>query len=485
MSHFDLTHATSGPALEPARRRLLPPATLPVGFAIALIGGPGPNLLLALLSVAVLIVGCILLWRPGESPILLFVFAYPWVQGSIAIYHANWLGIDIADYASFHGDMHTAVAMSLAGVLALAVGMRMAAGARRVKDVIVVREMALSQPMRRWFRLYAMAWAISFLALSFAWVLPGLFQSMLALAGLRWAFFFMLALAHFLRGRDRGRFFPLAFLFELAPAIGGYFSDFKTVFIVTLAATLASGVRLTPKALLGSGALLVSIVALGIVWTAVKGEFRIFVSGGQAEQIVTVDYPTRLAKLYELVANLNVDALADATDQFLRRVTYVEFFSVVLLNVPANQPHSSGAIFGDAITRVFMPRLLFVDKDVVDDTARTNYYTGGLAGSSEGTSISLGYIAEAYIDFGTLGMFAALVAIGVFYGVIYRILLRWRHSRGLLGIAVVTAALTSISPMESSFTKVFASVIVSLLVAWAIIVFIVPRWAPWLVADRR
>ena len=97
----------------------------------------------------------------------------------------------------------------------------------------------------------------------------------------------------------------------------------------------------------------------------------------------------------------------------------------------------------------------------------------------------LGYIAEAYIDFGTLGMFAALAAIGVFYGAIYRILLRWRRSRGLLGIAVATAALTSISPMESSFTKVFASVIVSLLVAWAVIVFIVPRWAPWLVADRR
>ena len=58
-----------------------------------------------------------------------------------------------------------------AQLLALAVGMRLGAGPRRAEDVLAVRETALSQPMRRWFRLYAMAWAIGFLALSFATIL--------------------------------------------------------------------------------------------------------------------------------------------------------------------------------------------------------------------------------------------------------------------------------------------------------------------------
>ena len=78
-------------------------------------------------------------------------------------------------------------------------------------------------------------------------------------------------------------------------------------------------------------------------------------------------------------------------------------------------------------------------------------------------------------------MFVALIGIGLFYGAIYRVLSRWRRSQGLLGMAVATAVLVSVGAMENSFTKVFGGVIVSLVVAIMMIVFIVPRLAPWLV----
>jgi hypothetical protein len=464
-----------------ARGALLPPATLSVALALLLFGAAGPNLLLALLSVAVLIAGCLLLWRPGEPPILLFTFAYPWLQGSIAIFHANWLGVDVTQYAPYAGDMYGAIVMSLTGLLAIAVGMRLGSGPRHKGDVYAVRGMALSQPIQSWFRLYALAWAMSFVALSFAWVMPGLTQPMLALAGMRWVFFFMLAVACFTQGRGLSAPFLVAFLFELSAGIGTYFADFKTVFIISFFAALACGTRISSRMLLGACLIAIMAVTLAVVWAAIKGEYRSFVSGGDAAQIVTVDYATRLTKLYELATNLDIEGLTSAVNQLLRRLTYVEFFSVVLVYVPSYIPHSFGAILWDAIFRPFMPRLLFVDKDVIDDTARTNIYTGGLAGSGEGVSISLGYIAEAYIDFGTFGMFAVLLGIGLFYGVIYRVLSRWRGSRGLLGVAVATAVLSGVGPLETSFTKVFGAVIVALVVAALMIVFIVPRWAPWLV----
>jgi hypothetical protein len=474
-------HAAYRPHKAPAGTTV-PPLVIPAAIALALLNSTSPNPLLALLSATVLVAGSVLLWRPGESPVLLFTFAFPWVQGSISIFHANWLGLDIGDYATNTGDIPSAVVLSLLGILAMAVGMRLGAGPRRPDLAYAAQSLAMAYPASRWLGLYAAAAAVGFVAMTFAWAMPGLTQPLLALANMRWAFFFMLAYAYFTCTHQRRGLFPLVFLLELATGIGAYFADFRLVFIVTLTAALASGIKISARAIMGSGALAVLTVVFAVVWTAVKGEFRSFVSGGQAAQIITVDYTTRLAKLYELVTDLGSDALSEAANQLLRRLTYVEFFSVVLINVPASIPHTLGAILWDAIIRPFMPRLLFVDKEVIDDTARTNLYTNGLAGNSEGTSISLGYVAEAYIDFGPYAMFPVLLLIGMFYGSIYRFFIRWRRSYGLYGMAIATTVLMSVGPLENSFTKVFGGVIVSLVVAW---VLIFPRWLPWLVPDRR
>ena len=105
---------------------------------------------------------------------------------------------------------------------------------------------------------------------------------------------------------------------------------------------------------------------------------------------------------------MDQEKLILSVDQLLRRLTYVDFFAVVLTYVPSQMPHENGALFWDAVSRPFMPRLFFPDKEVIDDFVRSNLYTGGVAAISEGTSISLGYVAESYIDFGAVGMFPAL-----------------------------------------------------------------------------
>ena len=372
-----------------------------------------------------------LLWRPGEPPILLFTFAFPWLQGSVAIFHANWLGLDIAEYAPFQGDMQQCDRH----VLGRPAGARRRHAARcrtatrgrrarRAQDGAVAADEALVPALCRGL---GDELRRAELRLDHAGADPahvGALGHALGRSSSCWA-----SPASRREKASRGLFLA-AFPFELAAGLGTYFADFKTVFFITLFAALASGTRVSSRALFGAGVLALLVVALAIVWTAVKGEYRVFVSGGQTEQIVAVDLVSRLAKLYELAANLDAETLSSAVDQLLRRLTYVEFFGVVLTYVPAYIPHTLGAILWDAIIRPFMPRLLFVDKDVIDDTARTNLYTGGLAGSSEATSISLGYIAEAYIDFGSIGMFAALLGIGLFYGAIYRVLSRWRRSQG-------------------------------------------------------
>jgi hypothetical protein len=168
----------------------------------------------------------------------------------------------------------------------------------------------------------------------------------------------------------------------------------------------------------------------------------------------------------------------------LRRLTYVEFFGVVLTTVPAGIPHEAGALMWDSISRPFMPRLFFPDKAIIDDTARTNFYTYGLAGSDEGTSISLGWIAEMYIDFGEFGMFAAIFAIGYLYGRIYRFCLQSPHLKGLLGMGAACALFMPVAALENSFTKIFGAIIVQLLIVWLIARFAIPRFCPWIAPFR-
>jgi hypothetical protein len=310
-------------------------------------------------------------------------------------------------------------------------------------------------------------------------------QILLGIADLKWAFFLMLAYAAFLGSAGGTSIFATAFLVELALEIGGYFSDFRTVIFVTAFAAIGPGVRMTAKRLIGIGALGVLAIALALVWTAVKVEYRSFVSEGARAQIVAIDYATRIGKLAELVANLSAPALSKATEDLLSRLSYIEFFGATINHVPSYVPHQQGAILWDAVSRPFMPRLFFPDKRVIDDSERTIEFTGiRVAGADEGTSISLGWIAEAYIDFGIYGMFASILAISIFFGRIYRSLMRWGPARGLLGAALAAAILQPVGFLETSITKILGGVIVSLLVTWGAVKFVLPGVAPWLLANR-
>jgi hypothetical protein len=128
-----------------------------------------------------------------------------------------------------------------------------------------------------------------------------------------------------------------------------------------------------------------------------------------------------------------------------------------------------------------MPRILFSDKSVIDDSERTNLYTGGAAGNYEGTSISLGWVAETYVDFGEYFMMGGISLIGYFYGRIFRWCLDGSGANALLGFALGSAVLLPVASLDNSFTKTFGGLVVSLLIVWMIVKFAVPRWCPWLV----
>lgn len=463
------------------RASALPPFLAPAAAMAFLTLGLGPNAALAAGALVALLLGCALLWRPGEAPILLYVFAIQWLEASISVFHANLLGIHVDDIGLRGADIELATILSLLGLLALAAGMRIAAGPPRRADTALARHQAEAIPQRRWLLLYIAVFAVATAAQALALAMPGLSQPLLAVAKLKWAAFVMLTFVSFARPDASRALWLAVFLSELALSLGGYFSSFKLVFLFALLGITGASARLPLRRAAGLGALAAAAAMLAVVWTAIKTDYRAHVSGGAAAQIVAVGRAERLAKLVELAGALDGDRLRHGLDQLVRRIGYVQYFGAATTFVPAVVPHRHGALWLDAVTRPLMPRLLFPDKGVIDESALTRRYTGiPVAGFERGTQISVGYMGESYIDFGRSGMMAALFALGLALGGIHRWLVRGRHSRGILGMGLASAILMSAGTIGISSAKLVGALAVSVLVAWLLTRIAVPRLSPWL-----
>jgi hypothetical protein len=444
---------------------MLPPAIAPLSLvllALAFVGST--TTIMGIAAVAVFFLGGVLLWRPGESPILLFIFAYQWLQVVVGIFYAGWLGIDLDDYSIFHGDMQMAATLSLIGLTLLICGMRLGAGAAQQEDGQLARLAVSRLQMKNWFWLYFAFWMLGAFAVAAALVVPGLSQPLLALSSMRWAFFVILTYAAFCTGVRS--YWLIAFALELVSSFGSYFSDFKTVFFFTIFGLVASQLRLKLRDYLGLAVLTTCMLMMGIVWSDIKMEYRR--SGGG------------IGTLVNLVSQIDSAGMSNGLDRLIRRVGYIEFFAAVVNHVPNVVPYTKGAIWADAISRPFMPRILSPEKTIIDDSARTNLYTGlHESGLETGTSISIGYMGETYVDFGPFWMMPVIGGLGYFIGRIYRHLLRSPASRGPLGMGLATAVLFQTAVFERSITKEIGAIIVTLLVSWTLVRFVIPTLAPW------
>jgi hypothetical protein len=361
--------------------------------------------------------------------------------------------------------------------------MRLGVGAWNPQDGMIARASAMQHSPKCWFYLYVAALVIATMAFSVAWVVPGLLQPLLAVATLKWAFYYMLVYGTFVWPRAPRSYFFIALVAEFLMGIGAFFSDFKSVLFFTAFGLLAAGIKLKPKQVLSLGILVVVTIMLGIVWTAVKREYRDFVAGGKESQAVVVPYEARVEELVTLVSAIDGEKFGDATSALLDRLAYVDFFAAVLEMVPKQLPHENGALWWDAVTRPFMPRLLFPNKPIIDDSERTRQYTGlAIYGTESGASISIGYMGESYIDFGAIGMMGPLLAFGFFLGRLYRWMLN-RDPTRLLGMSLATAIIFGASFLESSITKVFGGLIVATLVSLLVLRYgprfypLVQRWS--------
>jgi hypothetical protein len=221
----------------------------------------------------------------------------------------------------------------------------------------------------------------------------------------------------------------MIFAFEFVRGFVSFFANFKEVVIILFMTYVAFKKRFTQNQIILGIVFSVFAFQLGIIWTAVKSDFRMFLSGGERAQKIVVSNEEALYKMIELLGNYDMERNSEAVKALVDRVSYIDYFSASMAYIPAVQPYENGQVWYDAVMHILQPRIFFPNKPSIDDSQHLMKYTGiFVADASMGTSISLGFMGDSYVDFGGMFMILPVFLLGLLIGWIYKNILQETRS---------------------------------------------------------
>ena len=382
-----------------------------------------PNPFETIVALIALLILIRLFYRASHPPVLLFGLLMQWLSISIKVFYGNFLGIDFIDVFSYYTsgeNLRETFYLSILGLMAFTFGIWYITRNIRYPESQTSDEVFTHYNLRNLIIWYILFSILIDLLFTLRWAIPGLMQGITSLGRLKWGFFFIL----FYLSHKQDNFRNIIYIiiaFEFLKGFTGFFAGFKDILFLILIGVVSIHVQWRAKTIFWASVIGGITIYIFITWSAIKSEYRIFVSGGERVQSVRVTSSEALNKIWELSRSLEMEDYELIMDGMIDRIGYIDFFSLALSYVPSVQPHEDGQIWMNAISHMFKPRIFFPDKPILDESAHTNKYTGlFLAGYGQGTSHSLGYMADSYIDFGPYLMFIPIFLFGIFFGLIYR-----------------------------------------------------------------
>jgi hypothetical protein len=399
-----------------------------------------------------------LLWRANEPPILSFALAFQWIF-IVAGYLYTTAGGDLGEYELI-GNIDLAVVLSLIGLICIAVGMRL--------GLAVIRKRHPEQPLDQ-VNLRTLFWA-TVITYSVSWVIEispmdiffNAAQILYAVLSFREVMLCLLWLV-ILKRREGYRYGWMAFVVALLPRFTSRQSTFKELVFMLLvvaliefkpwiktAAQRAWNFRLVTAFAITS----ILLFAAGVVWEgAVKPVWRSLDFQGTPLETMDVFAHVTAATTSEMDEETGVRA-------FVKRLSSITQFALVLDRVPTVVPFENGGLTKRALTHVLFPRVLFPGKENLgSDSWLAEEYAGLNVG--EDTSVGIGYMAEFYVDFGMAGMMPCLLALGFFFGVVYRIIFLFSPSSAIASALVIAPFMGNFITYEGSLPKILGGFIMT------------------------
>jgi len=387
---------------------------------ISLIGGYFQQVLSGFI---LLIIIFFLFWREGTPPIIVAALGFQWlsiVVGYIYLSISNAEMIDMLwrPYYSLE-NIDKAYWLSIFGLLFFAIGLKLAILSLKEKHTPI--ELPYKYNLTKIIILYSLFTLFGEAIFTFLrFNIPGISQPVNMLSYFKWSLLFIMLYVS-IKKKEKITLVAVILGIEVLIGFTGYFSEFKEVLIMLPIVYLTFNKIKGTKQIAFITFFAILLFNFGAVWSYVKGEYRMFLSGGERAQIVTVSKVEALDKLFELTSEINSETYQIGVESLVKRVFFIEYFSATINYIPEKQPHLKGESWNDAVMHVLMPRLFFPNKKAIDDSKQTMKLTGiQLAGAKHGASISVGYMAEAYADYGPINMMIPILLLGFVTGLMYK-----------------------------------------------------------------
>lgn len=270
-------------------------------------------------------------------------------------------------------------------------------------------------------------------------------------------------------------------VYEFTTSLYSYFSSFKQVILIVIILALTFIISITVRQIIYGLIVTALLIFLGVTWSAIKGDYRKFVSQGQKQQVVSVSREQAFDKIQKQVTQLRSQDYEIAAMVTLYRLQYILHLAKTMDRVPKVIPHEDGKLWKDNLEFVFLPRALFPNKPIFDASQKTNKYTGmNYSGFAKGVSFGLGYFADGYIDFGYIGMLLPLFLIALLVVFIYRVFYKMTSINILFRYGLINICIFNFSSFESDAIIVVGRLVITLIVFFALVRLVFPWLQRWL-----
>lgn len=429
--------------------------------------------LIFLLGATIFIFFLYLLFNRNFPPVMLFSFFFQWLflQGQLLDGLFKDESIITLDY--FSATKVDVTLLGFIGIVCFFFAMYIVIRKTPIASSETFYKFFWSLHITRLLAIYSIIYVALFIVGRFIWYFPGLSQPLYILTQFRWSIFFLLFCAVFVQNRFKGVLFFMILL-DFAISFVSFFSTFKEVIYFSFLAYWFFFFRSTGFAKLSTLVIVIVTIYFGVLWTAVKKDYRDFLNKGSGVQVVLTSRSDAYSKLLQLAGSINEKDIKRGFDELIDRLSIVRVFDAVYKKVPTKISHENGKLWTEGISRPFMPRLLFPGKKILTDSKELNYYSD-LNIDEDNSSVSLSMMAGSYVDYGKWGMHVPLFLFGLFCGWVYMKAIKW-GGNPIVGYALTMPMIYLLHINEESINRILSAIVLYLLVLWFIKNFLLHRF---------